>query len=353
MASEVYYSSLQVTGPGDDTASRIGRLFDACGFGAIIDPGDICAIKLHFGERGNTTHLQPGHIRPVVDRVKRAGGIPFLTDTATLYGGARGNAVDHIGTAVQHGFDNAAVGAPVIIADGLRSTHEELVPISGRHFQTLHIAADLRAADALLVVSHFKGHGLSGFGGAIKNLAMGGATRAGKRDQHRAIHPRVDDGLCTACGRCADMCIHGAIEVDDVSTIDPDRCAGCGACIGACPEGAIDIDWEHDIPGFIERMCEYALGPVTGREEKTGYISVLADITPECDCLPWSDPVVAPDIGILASRDPVAIDRAALDLVDRCGGAFRAAHAAVDYDYQIRYAASIGLGSEEYVLHEV
>lgn len=353
MVSNVFFSSLQTTGPGDDMASKIERLYDAAGFDTLIEPGDLCALKVHFGERGNTTHLHPEQIRPVVARVRRAGGEPFLTDTATLYSGARRHAVEHIKTAVQHGFNYATMDAPVIIADGLRSTHEELVPISGRHFQSLHIAADLRAADALLVISHFKGHGLSGFGGAIKNLAMGGATREGKRDQHRAIRPGVDGELCTACGLCKEACIYGAIEVEETSVIDLDRCVGCGGCMGACPEGAIDIDWERDIPGFQERLCEYALGPVIGREEKTGYISFLTDITPECDCLPWSDPVVAPDIGILASRDPVAIDRAALDLVDRCGGAFRSAHAAVDYDSQIRYAADIGLGSAEYTLHEI
>lgn len=367
MIATVYFADLRARSPGDNTISKIQRLFDAAGFAGFIGDGDLTAIKLHFGERGNDSYVSPVFVRQVVDKVKALGARPFLTDTNTLYSGSRHNAVDHIVTAVEHGFDFAVAGAPLIIADGIRGGHFIEVEIRKKHLDTVKIAGDIAAADSMIVISHFKGHGMAGFGGAIKNLAMGCAPVAGKRDQHIAARPSVADEVCNSCGSCADVCEHGAIRTnnDGKASVDHGCCIGCGECIAVCQTGAIDLDWEQDIPRFIGRLTEYAYGAVKGKPGRVGYINFLTRITPDCDCVPWSDAPIVPDIGILASTDPVAIDAACYDLVNEaqgfeassltchheCGAdKFRGVWPLVDGRLQIRYGEEIGLGSGAYRL---
>ncbi|HOX34801.1 MAG TPA: DUF362 domain-containing protein [Methanoregulaceae archaeon] len=365
MKSPVYFASLRARDEKTSTVAKIRTLFDRAEFASLVEKGDRTAIKLHFGETGNDSYISPVFVRQVVDRVVSCGARPFLTDTNTLYLGSRSNAVDHITTAILHGFDYAVAGAPVIIADGLAGRNITRVPVSGKHFKTVAIAGDIAAAQSMIVLTHFKCHMVSGFGGAIKNLGMGCAPPAGKREQHKA-YPFTIPENCTACGKCTTACPKEAITIRDTkSCIDRSLCIGCFECMTVCPEHAIDIDWETEIPKFIERMVEYAEGAVMGKKDRVGYMSFVTRITPDCDCVPWSDTPIVPDIGILASKDPVAIDAAAFDLVNKQAGfdasALHAHHEAggdkfrgtwenTDGYLQVRYAEERGLGSGTYEL---
>jgi hypothetical protein len=365
MKSPVYFAGLRARSDKESTVAKVQRLFDAAGFAAGIRRGDQTAIKVHFGELGNDSYINPVYVRQVAEKIKAAGALPFITDTNTLYLGSRSNAVDHITTAVLHGFDYAVTGAPVIIADGLCGKHIVRVPVRKKHFDTVAVAGDIVAADSMIVMTHFKGHEVAGFGGAIKNLGMGCAPPVGKREQHQAKPFPIED-RCIGCGSCTKVCPESAIALEQKKArIDRDRCIGCFECMTICPEHAIDIDWVTEIPLFIERLVEYAYGVVQGKEGKIGYISFLTRITPDCDCVPWSDSSIVPDIGILAATDPVAIDAAAFDLVNSQEGfieshlsthrkagedKFTGMRANTDGMRQIRYAEALGVGSSAYEL---
>ncbi len=315
--AKVYFADLRARAANRNRSAKLKKLFEAAGFDRIVRKGDLTAVKVHFGERGCDTHISPSHVRTLVERVKACGGRPFVTDTNTLYSGSRHDAVDHIATAVEHGFDYAVLGAPVIIADGLDSTNvvEVAVP-GGRRFSRVKIAGDIVRADSLVVLSHFKGHELAGFGGAVKNLAMGCAPRNGKREQH-SVRFKVEPKKCIGCGECLTVCPEGAVTMTGKkAVIDRTICIGCGECLTVCPKKAMNLDWHTEIEPFMERLVEYARGAVAGKEGRVAFFNFLVDVTPDCDCVPWSDAPIVPDIGFLASTDPVALDKACLDLVN-------------------------------------
>ncbi len=366
--ADVFFAGLRARSHHESRVQKIRRLFDAAGFGDVVRPGDLTAVKLHVGERGCDTYINPVFARQVVDKVKECQAHPFVTDTGTLYAGSRADAVRHTVTAIEHGFAYAVVGAPVIIADGLSGGYWKEVAVGGNHFENVRIAGGILAADSMLVLSHVKGHDLAGFGGAIKNLAMGCAPPSGKAEQH-AGRPFVEIERCGGCGRCIQVCPQAAVTlVEGRARFNPERCVGCGDCMRSCDLGAIEFDWTTEIRPFIERVCEYALGAVRDKPGRVGYINFLLAITPDCDCVPWSDAPIVPDIGILASTDPVAIDHASLDLVNSERGIARTALGEnlapgedkfkgiwdyTDGNYQIAYAARIGLGDASYRLIEV
>ena len=366
--SRVYFASIRARSYQENKQNKIQRLFDAAGLREVVHKGDLTAIKIHFGEKGNDSYVNPVFVRPIADRVRALGALPFLTDTNTLYGGSRANAVDHLETAEEHGFGRAVAGAPVVIADGLKSDNCREVQIDKKHFQRVSIAGEVASADSLIVVSHFKAHLPAGFGGAIKNLGMGCATAQGKAEQHSA-KPVFNAELCLGCQACQDNCPNQAITVEKrITVVDYDLCTGCGKCLRVCPSHALDFDWFVEVPPFMERITEYALGAVAGKENRAGFFNFLLNITPDCDCVPWSDAPVVPDIGILASRDPVAIDQASYDLVNRQMGLsnsllkrnhepgkdkFLGVWENTLGNIQLDYGAEIGLGNKEYELIEV
>jgi len=363
--AKVYFADLRARTPNRNRTAKLKKLFEAAGFGDVVNKGDLTAVKVHFGERGCDTHISPTSVRAIVDRIKACGGRAFVTDTNTLYSGSRHNAVDHMTTAVEHGFDYAVLGAPVIIADGLDSTNVLEVPIAGKHFQSVKIAGDIVRADSLLVLSHFKGHELAGFGGAVKNLAMGCAPRAGKQEQH-CVRFVVDAKKCIGCEECVKVCPVGAAAmVEEKAVIDKETCIGCGECLTVCRKKAMSINWHTEIVPFMERMVEYALGAVTGKKGRVGYVNFLVNVTPDCDCVPWSDAPIVPDIGFLASADPVALDKACLDLVNEQTACpecklehglgsgedkFTALWKWTRGDVTFAHGAAVGLGRPEYEL---
>jgi len=377
MKSDVFLVNLKVSSR-KTTLDKLASLLDHAGLGEKIREKDLVAIKLHFGEKGNTTFVRPIFIRKIVDRIKEFKGKPFLTDTNTLYRGSRGEAVSHLTTAGLNGFTETVVDAPLLIADGLRGNSAVPVRIDKPIFETVSIAHAVFMADSLIGVAHFTGHELAGFGGALKNLGMGCASREGKLSQHSNISPRVKERACQGCELCLAWCPQEAIsfhlselkggEDKRVAAIDPEKCIGCGECILACPSEAIQIQWNQAIPLFQKKMVEYAYGAVQKKKGKALYVNFLTQISPACDCYAYSDIPIVNDIGILSSGDPVAIDQASADLVNsqpgnrssklgRNWGAgqdkFRALYPEVDWGIQLAYAEEIGLGTREYQLVKI
>jgi uncharacterized Fe-S center protein len=205
MASKVYLARVGVEQNGDNIISKVQHLFDKAGFGEFIGEGDLTAIKLHFGERGNNSYISPVYVRQVIDKVKANRGKPFVTDTNTLYVGSRHNSIYHMLTAIDHGFEYSVVGAPIVVADGLVSNHYDEIQINKKHFKTVKVAGEILSAQSMIVMSHFRGHAVAGFGGAIKNLAMGCVPRSGKMDQHRSLQPIIDVETRSTCGVCGSM----------------------------------------------------------------------------------------------------------------------------------------------------
>ncbi len=355
MQSTVWHTDLSAP-PGRSLIDKTGELMRAAGLSGRIGPGDLTAVKLHFGERGNVSFVRPVFVRKIVEEIAGAGGKPFLTDTNTLYVGGRSNSVDHIRTAVANGFAFAVVDAPLLIADGIRGESSVRVPVAGRIFAEVAIGADIANADAIVTVTHFKGHELSGFGGTIKNLGMGCAARSGKLAQHSSVSPYVDPAGCTGCGTCVVHCPSGAIEmVSQNALISPGTCIGCADCIVVCPEHTVKIDWNEAAPAVQRKMVEHALGALRGKRGKSLFLSFVMQISPYCDCYGNNDRPIAPDVGILASDDPVALDQACADLVIRSAGKdpFRETHPEVDWTVQLSYAEELGLGSRSYFLERL
>jgi uncharacterized Fe-S center protein len=356
MPADVLFAPLTDQHDDDAIRARVGALFDAAGFASMLRPRGLVAVKVHFGERGNHNYVKPRLLAPVVDRIRDVGGKPFWTDTNTLYLGQRSNAVDHIALAEAHGFSMAETGVPVVIADGLTGRGEVRVPVPGVHSQEVGIAPAVAEAGALVVISHATGHLVAGFGGAIKNLGMGLSSRKGKLYQHSVVKPRVDEGICVGCRTCVAWCPTGAIAMrGDRAHIDPEACIGCGECLASCQIGAVQFQWRMASTGLQERMAEQAAGVARRLEGRVCYLTFVMDVGKDCDCLA-SDPaeVLIHRAGILASWDPVALDQASLDLVERhLGGPLRARAYDIDFEPQLRAAEALGLGSRDYRLVEV
>lgn len=346
MTSTVYYSK------NKDAA----KIFDALKIG-FIKENELVAIKIHFGEIGNTAYLKPEIVKPIIDKIKSFKPLPFLVDANTLYKGTRGDAVNHMLTAYRHGYEFKDVGVPVIIADGLTGKESIQVPVNLKHFKEVKIGAAAYHADSMIVLTHFKGHELTGFGGCLKNIGMGLGSRAGKQMMHSDVHPTVNRDKCTACGCCVKWCPTSAIKmVENKAVIDSVKCIGCGECIASCNFGALGISWAGDSVSVQEKIVEYFYGVWKDKKGKMAYFNFLSDISPNCDCYAWNDKPVCPDIGILASLDPVAIDQASIDLVMKtCGGKdkFREIYPDVDWSVQLSYAESLDIGSRKYELKEI
>ena len=374
MKSNVFFSDLKVTS-GKTLLDKLATLLDRANLKSKIREKDLVAIKLHFGEKGNTAYIRPLFLRRVAEEVRKCKGKPFLTDTNTLYVGTRGEAVSHLTTAYENGFSYSAVDAPVFIADGLRGNSSVRVRIDKPLFKTVSIAHDIHMADALISVAHFKGHELSGFGGTLKNLGMGCASREGKLSQHSNISPRIKGKTCKGCGLCISWCPQEAISLEttesppgkkrSIAIIDAETCIGCGECILTCPTGSVEIQWNEAVSTFQKKVVEHAYGVILRKKTKALYVNFLTQISPACDCYGFSDTPIVNDIGMLSSEDPVAIDQASVNLVNAENGnrasklskhwepggdKFRALYPEVDWNVQLAYGEEIGLGTRGYEL---
>jgi uncharacterized Fe-S center protein len=342
-------------------------LFEAAGFADLVGERDLVAIKAHFGERGCTSFVSPAYIRPIVEDVIARGGRPFLTDTGCLYFSGRANARDHLVVASEHGFSLDTTLAPVLIADGLRGSDVTPVRVGLKHFESVDVATGIHDADALLVSTHVTGHGLTAFAATLKNLGMGAAGRRMKLAVHDQVRPRVDSEKCDLCEGCLENCPTGAIAVvDGKISIDEGVCYGCGECLAMCPSRAIGIEWRGNPAEAQEKLGEITYAVLANKKDRAGFFSFLINVTPTCDCWNYSAAPSVPDIGFMASRDPVAIDQAAADMVMRfldeeahlrepspqTMSTFLAGSGTA-FARQLMYAEEIGLGSRQYELVRV
>ena len=310
--SKVYFTDFR-TRVGVSLTEKLQRLIKKAGITDIDMDGKFVAIKMHFGELGNLSYLRPNYAKAVADVVKECGGKPFLTDCNTLYPGSRKNALEHLDCANINGFNTITTGCQIIIGDGLRGTDDITVPVrNGEYCKEAYIGRAVMDADIFISLTHFKGHESTGFGGAIKNIGMGCGSRAGKMQQHNSGKPIVHDDLCRGCRRCAKECGSDAITYENgKAVINQDICKGCGRCIGACAFDAIENqNWNaNEILG--RKMAEYSQAVCDGRP--TFHISLVRDISPNCDCHGENGAPILPDVGIFASFDPVALDQACVD----------------------------------------
>ncbi|MCU0652429.1 MAG: DUF362 domain-containing protein [Candidatus Omnitrophica bacterium] len=355
MRSKVYFIAAKDANDISAVNARLQKLLKESNVLNFIRKDDKVAVKLHFGEEGNTGFIRPQHLRVICDGILKLSQKVLLSDANTLYRGKRLNSKDHLALAYAHGFTKAVIGADIFIPDDNKKEDKIDVQINQKFIKTAKIARFFIDADALVAVSHFKGHILTGFGGALKNIGMGCATREGKLAQHCDAAPVVYVDKCIGCGECAAICPVGAIRIENgKSIIDSAKCIGCASCMAACPTMAMFIDIEAGIE-VQEKMAEYSLAVLKDKKEKAGFINFALRINQECDCWGMENPRIAPDVGILASADPVSIDKASFDLVNRACGKdiFKLTHPKQDGFKQLEYAQELGLGNLDYDLIEI
>ena len=367
--AKVYFTDFRVQ-VGTSLLQKLRTLCLAAGFKKINMEGKFVAIKMHFGELGNLAFIRPQYVKVIADLVREQGGIPFLTDCNTLYPGSRKHALEHMDCANLNGFNTTTTGCQIVIGDGLRGTDETEVPVkNGEYVKTAKIGRAIMDADIVISLAHFKGHEMTGFGGAIKNLGMGCGSRAGKMEQHSSGKVSVNEELCRGCRRCAKECGSNAITYENNKAhINHDICKGCGRCIGACAFDAISND-QWDAGDLLDRkMAEYA--QAVCQDRPTFHINMAMDISPNCDCHGENDAPILPNLGMFASLDPVAVDQAAVDmclaatplansqLADNLAKSdwhhhhdhFLDSNPNVHYKETLEHSEKIGLGTREYEL---
>jgi len=357
MGAKVYFVKAGVREGQQAIAEKARRLFAAGGFASRFARNDFTAVKVHVGENTNTTYLKAGYLKGLIDELLSLGAKPFITDTSTLYSGRRRNAIDHTVMAAEHGFSLEALGIPFVVPDGIFGTFELAVRVDGEVNKEVFVAADIARCQAILAVAHFTGHPAACAGGTLKTLGMGCATKKGKIKQHAALKLRIDNN-CMLCGQCRDHCPAGAITVGESrASIDTKKCISCAECVAVCRFGAVRCNWGPETEILQKSTAEYALAALKGKTDKAVFFNFLLAITKDCDCFDSPDmPSIVDDIGILASTDPVAVDKAALDLVEQAAGRKLGpliGNDKLDAAHQIEHAQRLGLGSARYELVDV
>ncbi len=366
MASKVYFTDMHV-GMHTSLLGKFRRLIDSAGIGSIDFKDKFVAVKLHFGEVGNMAFLRQQYAKVLCDRIKELGGKPFLTDCNTLYVGYRNNALNHLDAAYMNGYNPLATGVHTIIADGLRGTDEREIPVEGGEYvKEAKIGAAIAEADIVISLTHFKGHVNAGFGGCLKNIGMGAGSKKGKMEMHSSGTPRISTKRCIGCGMCVRHCNNEGVHIEDgKAVIDEAHCVGCGYCIAYCPKEAIMTKWDEAKPVMNKKIAEYTKAVLAGKPNF--HISMVIDVSPECDCDSCNDVPVIPDVGMFASFDPVALDQACVDAANAQpvvpGSAadapeahehghdvFRIVHPDTDWEAGLIHAEKIGLGTREYEL---
>jgi uncharacterized Fe-S center protein len=366
-SSKVYFTNFRST-QRENLPMKLKRLVKTAGMLEGIDfEKKYCAIKIHFGEPGNLSYLRPNYAKVIVDLVKSQGGKPFLTDCNTLYVGRRKNALDHLEAAYENGYNPFTTGCHIIIGDGLKGTDETLVPIDGDYVKEAKIGAAVMDADILISMNHVKGHVCAGFGGALKNIGMGCGSRAGKMEMHSAGKPNVRQDRCVGCGICQKNCAHSAITIEEKkASIDHNKCVGCGRCLGLCPMDAVADAGDESNDILCRKIAEYTYAVV--KDKPHFHISFVMDVSPRCDCHPYNDAPIVPDVGMFASFDPVALDMACAEAVKNqiaspgsmlaeseldLGDNFTTVNPDTRWMATLEHGEKLGLGSREYELIEI
>lgn len=369
--SKVYFTDFR-TRLGEGLPTKLKRLMKKAGIDEIDMEQKFVAIKMHFGELGNLGFLRPNYAKAVADVVKELGGKPFLTDCNTLYPGSRKNALEHLQCAWENGFTPLTTGCPILIGDGLKGTDDISVPVEGgEYIKEAKIGHAIMDADIFISLNHFKGHEMAGFGGAIKNIGMGCGSRAGKKDQHSNGTPDVDPNKCRGCRICQRECANEGLFYNEETKkmqINKDNCVGCGRCIGACNFDAIAFAEWAAVKDLNCRMAEYTKAVIDKRPNF--HISLVVDVSPNCDCHAENDTPILPNIGMFASFDPLALDQACVDACLKCDPLpnsqlsdnmkqkdfhdhhdhFENTTPDAEYKTCLEHAEKIGIGTREYEL---
>lgn len=366
--SKVYFSDLHVHA-GDSLLKKFNRLIKEAGIDKIDFNDKFVAIKIHFGEYGNLAFLRHQYAKVLCDYIKEKGGKPFLTDCNTLYVGSRNNALNHLECAYLNGYNPLSTGVHTIIADGLRGTDERLIPVEkGEFVKEAKIGSAISEADILISLTHFKGHMSTGFGGTLKNIGMGSGSKKGKMEMHSSGTAWVDEKKCIGCKMCEKHCNHQGVTVNNKKAIiDEEQCLGCGYCLAYCPTGAIQTKWDEAKPILNKKIAEYTKGAIN--DKPNFHISLIVNVSPDCDCEGGNDYAIIPDIGMLASFDPVSLDQACVDMANNAPitneaimhthdeeehhDIFKMVHPNTDWEAGLIHAEKIGLGERKYELIEV
>ncbi len=355
MENKVYFIPVNDNEDPSAISKKLKLLLKKADFERYFNKSEYIAVKTHFGEEKNKTYLHPTIVKTVIDILKRKGVRPFLTETSTLYRGSRSNAVDHIELAYRHGFGYEKIGAPIVMADGLFGDFETSVPINGIHYKEVNIAAEVAKIHGLVVLTHFKGHIETGFGGALKNIGMGLSSRMGKMVQHSVMKPEIIRDKCTGCGICIKWCPQDTITMEDGKAfIHSENCIGCGECLAVCQFGAVKFDWGRESNELQELIAEHAAGVINAVNGKIFFVNFIINVTRDCDCLNKSE-IVAGNVGIVAGENIVAVEKASYDMFIK-----KHTKPIQEFTYprinpliQIEHASKIGLGDVNYELIEV
>jgi len=351
MSVDVFFCRLKT---GQARSECLRRLLAGVGdYLSGFKKNSFVGIKMTVGDEKNRGFIKPEIVRLVVDHLKERGTRPFVFDTNVIYKGKRQNAIDHLNLAYKKGFTSDNLGCPYIIADSVFGTDSISIPVDFKNIREIKVPSIVRVLDDLIVLSHVTGHIMSGYAASIKNVAMGMASRAGKQIQHSSIKPQTRTDSCTMCECCIEVCPVSAISVrDEKAFIDSDICIGCGECISACKFDAVNINWQEDAEVFAERMAEYACG-ILSRIKRRLFFNFAFDITEECDCISGDDPRIVDDLGIFASRDVLAVDKACYDILRGESDVFSRNGKINSHIHLFRYAEEIGLGSLDYKIIEI
>jgi len=357
MEKNVYFAPLGDNAPREEQLAAFSLIMEKTEYFDDLAANELVGIKTHFGETADGDFIRPHYYPLLTERVRRQGGQPFLCETSVLYKSRRDNAPSHISLANEHGFTYQKMGMPIIMLDGLLGNQEKEVAINGELMQSVKLAADIESCNHIIVMSHVTGHIMTGMGACLKNMGMGMSSRKGKLQQHSGSKLEVVQDKCTACGLCIRHCPVDAITAegaDKKALIAENVCIGCGECLAFCRFGAIKNSWDVSAVEIQKKVAEYALGAWLLAGKKMVFFNFLVNVTEECDCMGKTKKII-PDIGIMASLDPVALDTATLDLVKEQTGKGLAEHANKQMDpyVQVMHGEKIGLGSRTYRLVEV
>jgi uncharacterized Fe-S center protein len=357
MSAKVFFIKAAVDDGQKIISQKARKLFKAGGFESCFKRGDFTAVKVHVGEPPNNTYIKAPFIEGLVEELLALNAKPFITDTSALYTGRRHNAIDHTILAHEHGFDISGLGIPFIAPDGLFGTSESAVQIDRELNKEVLVASDIVRCQSILSIAHFTGHPAACAAATLKTLGMGCSSRKGKMRQHASMRPKVGDE-CTLCGDCYDHCPADAITLGDVKAgIDREKCIGCGECVAVCRFGAVKYDWGAEDRMLQKNIAEHALGVLKGKKDRVAFFNFVISVTGDCDCFDREGmPNIIDDIGIFASTDPVAVDKASIDVVQSRTGKTIARlleNDKLDPRYQIEHAERIGLGTTDYELIEI